>query len=204
MKKKLSLIVLLFTSLIQAQTVGEIAVPVGIAALSFIAADADKKELAKEISQFRSKEYIMNYIIGSADNKEIKFETESLASDDSAGLISVAFNCSEVNEQGLLLAFFGSNRDTNGNIGTAYGFRYLPLDQAQKLLKRIEEVKEKHKDYTKDENDVNNVYIQHEDIKFIIYRDGGDKVRVFWNGFEVIWERVAFDRTKRRLNRWFD
>jgi hypothetical protein len=71
------------------------------------------------------------------------------------------------------------------------------------LLKRIDAVKEAHKDYMKDENDVNNVYIAHEDIKFILYRDGGDKVRVLWNGFEVIWERTAFDRTKRRLNKWF-
>ena len=89
-------------------------------------------------------------------------------------------------------------------MGKAYGFRYIPLEQAQNLLKRIDGLKDKHKAYMKDENDVNNVYIEHEDIKFILYRDGGDKVRVFWNGFEVIWERVAFDRTKRRLDRWFE
>lgn len=205
MKKLLlfTLVILINFSKVYSQNASEILIPAGIAALSFVAADADKKAMAKEISHFRSKEYIVNYIIGPSKSKEIRFETESLASDNSAGLISVAFNCDEVNERGLLLAFFGNNRNSNGNMGRAYGFRYIPLKQAQKLLKRITEVKEKHKKYMKNENDVNNVYIEHEDIKFILYRDGGDKVRVFWNGFEVIWERTAFDRTKRRLDRWF-
>ena len=55
----------------------------------------------------------------------------------------------------------------------------IPLQQAQSLLKRIDVVKENHKKYMAKENDINNIYIEHEDIKFIIYRDGGDKIRVF-------------------------
>lgn len=205
MKKLTIFLLIILTSFNKgySQNAAEILIPTGLAALSFVAANANKKAMAKEISQFRSKEYIMDYIIGPAKSKEIRFETESLASDDSAGLISVAFNCDEVNEKGLLLAFFGSNRDSSGNMGNAYGFRYIPLTEAQDLLKRIAATKETHRKYMKDENDVNNVYIAHEDIKFILYRDGGDKVRVFWNGFEVIWERTAFDRTKRRLDKWF-
>jgi hypothetical protein len=204
MKKTTLLILILLCSKLYSQKATDILIPSGIAALTFVAIDANKKEVAKEISQFRSKEYIMDYIIGPAQNKEVKFEAESLASDDSAGLISVAFNCSEVNEKGLLLAFFGPNKNSSGNVGLAYGFRYIPLEQAQNLLQRIDDVQEKHKKYIYDENDVNNVYIAFEDIKFILYRDGGNKVRVFWNGFEVTWERKAFDRTKRRLDRWFD
>ena len=207
MKKTIILLILLIYSLnfnfSYSQNAADVLIPTGLAALSFVAADADKKEVAKEISQFRSKEYIVDYIIGPSKGKEIKFETESLASDNSAGLISVAFNCEEVNERGLLLAFFGKNRNEYGVIGTAYGFRYIPLETAKSLLERIDEVKERHKKYMSSENDVNNVYIEFEDIKFIIYRDGGTKIRTLWNGFEVIWERVAFDRTKRRLSKWF-
>jgi hypothetical protein len=205
--KKTILIILLFLFNLNnsySQNTADIIIPTGIAALSFVAINANKKELAKEISQFRSKEYIINYIIGPARSKEIRFETESLASDNSAGLISVAFNCNEVNEKGLLLAFFGKNRNELGVLTTAYGFRYIPLIKAQELLTRIDKVKESHKKYMSSEYDVNNVYIEYEDIKFIIYKDGGTKVRTLWNGFEVIWERVAFDRTKRRLNKWFD
>lgn len=194
----------LLVSFSNAQKATDILIPTGLAALSFVGAEANKKEVAKEISQFRSKEYIMNYIIGSAEKNEIKFETESLASDDSAGLISVAFNCNEVNEKGLLLAFFGNNRDRNGSIGLVYGFRYIPLEPAKDLLNRINSIRRNHKDYISSHNDVNNIYFEFEDVKFILYRDGGYKIRVFWNGFEVTWERTAFDRTNRRLNRWFD
>jgi hypothetical protein len=206
MKQKLTILLLILyvSNPTYGQGVAEILIPTGISALSFVAADADKKEVAKEISQFRSKEYIAKYIIGPTNGKEIRFETESLASDNSAGLISVAFNCSEVNKNGLLLAFFGNNRNEYGIVATAYGFRYIPLDSAKELLNRIDEIKERHNDYISSESDVNNVYIEHEDIKFIIYREGGTKIRILWNGFEIIWERVAFDRTKRRLDKWFE
>jgi hypothetical protein len=90
MKKLFLIIIILTQQYTYAQKAEEILIPVGLAALSFIAADANKKELAKEISQFRSKEYIVDYIIGPIEDNEIEFETESLASDNSAGLISVA------------------------------------------------------------------------------------------------------------------
>lgn len=187
------------------QSASDVAGAVAItAAITFVAIKTDKKTLAKEIAQFRSKEFIINEIIGPTNGKDIRFETESLASDNSAGLITIAFNCNEVNKRGLLLAFFGPNTDPNGNLMDAYGFKYIPLKEAQDLFKRIDEVKEKNKKYMSSDSDVNNVYIEHDDIKFVGYRDGGEQLRVFWNGFEVVWERAPFDRSKRRLNKWFE
>lgn len=201
------LVITMLTSLsntTHAQSDGEVlGIAAGATAITFLAADAAVKETAKEVSQFRSKEFIMDFIIGSAGSDEIKFETESLASDDSAGVVSIAFNCDELNKKGLLLAFIGKNRNEFGTLTTAYGFKYIPYDEAVSLLDRIDNVKDSNKDYMRDENDVNNVYIEHDDMRFILYRDGGDKIRVFWNGFEVEWERTPFDRTKRRLERWF-
>ena len=52
----------------------------GAAAITFLAADAAVKETAKEVSQFRSKEFIMEYIIGPVGDKEVKFETETTGS----------------------------------------------------------------------------------------------------------------------------
>lgn len=187
------------------QNTGEIAgATVAAAAITFIAIKSDKKTIAKEIAQFRSKEYIINHIIGDTNGQDIQFETESLASDDSAGLISIAFNCNALNEKGLLLAFFGPNTDSNGNLMDAYAFRYIPLKEAQDLFKKIDKLKDDNKRYIASDNDVNNVYTEFEDIKFVIYRDGGEQIRVFWNGFQVIWERAPFDRSKRRLNKWFN
>ncbi|OIQ26993.1 MAG: hypothetical protein BM564_13515 [Bacteroidetes bacterium MedPE-SWsnd-G2] len=174
------------------------------AGITYVTLETNKKELAKEISQFKSKEYIINTIIGPAGNEEFQFETESLAADDSGGLISVAFNCDKVDKRGLLLSFFGDHRNQNGVSGTAYGFRYIPLKDAQDLLIRLMGVKSNNKKYMSKESDVNNVYVQFEDIKFVLYKDGGEKVRVLWNGFEVIWEKTAYQRTKRRLDKWFE
>jgi len=187
------------------QNTGDIAAGATAAlALTFIAINSDKKAMAKEISQFRSKEYIINNIIGSTNGKEFKFETESLASDNSGGLISIAFNCYDVDEKGLLLAFFGPNTDNNGNLIDAYGFRYIPLKKAQELFLRIDKLQENNKKYLSSDTNVNNVYIEFEDIKFLIYNDGGEQIRVFWNGFQVIWEKAPFDRSKRRLDKWFE
>ncbi|WP_284461216.1 hypothetical protein [Chryseobacterium sp.] len=206
--KKLILPLLICYGITTSAQKNNTALAVGVAAaattLTFIATNAAKKETAKTICQFRSKEFIINKIIGDAGNKEIKFETESLASDDSGGLISVAFNCDEINERGLLLAFFGENRDENGYFGNAYAFRYLPLEEAKTVLERLEKVRESNSKYLSESSNVNNVYIQHKDLKFVFYRENGNQIRVFWNGFEIIWEQTAFDRTKRRLNKWFN
>ncbi|ELI6455774.1 hypothetical protein [Flavobacterium psychrophilum] len=163
----------------------------------------DTKKIAKQISQFRSKEFIINNIIGPTNGNEIKFETESLASDDSGGLITVAFNCDTVKKNGLLLAFFGENENEEGLISEAYAFRAIPLKDAQALLNRIDEVRKSNEKYLSDDTNVNNVYIEFEDIKFVIYRDLSSLIRVFWNGFEVVWEDTAFKRSKRRLDKWF-
>ncbi|RLD40968.1 MAG: hypothetical protein DRI86_14320 [Bacteroidetes bacterium] len=197
------LIIIFFSNYLFSQDTNELVIPTGISALSFVSADADKKDLAKEISEFRSKEFIVNFIIGPANSKEIKFETEALASDNGTGIISVAFNCNDINERGLLLAFFGNNKDANGYVGSAYAFRYIPLSKAKDMLDRIDMVMESHKKYISADINVNNVYIEFEDIRFIIYKDGGEKIRVFWNGFEMIWEKTSFDKTKKKLEKWF-
>lgn len=206
--KHLTLILLsliLFSNSSKAQSAGEIAVAgAALVGITYVTIETSKKELAKEISQFRSKEYIINEIIGPAQDKEFQFETESLASDNSGGLISVAFNCDDIDKRGLLLAFFGDHRNQYGVSSTAYGFRYIPLEDAQNLLLRLKGVKANNKKYMSKDTDVNNVYVQFEDIKFVLYKDGGEKVRVFWNGFEVIWEKTAYERTRRRLDKWFD
>jgi hypothetical protein len=177
--------------------------PINYRIINYLPLTTEIKKVAKEISQFRAKEFIINDIIGATNGKEIKFETESLASDDSGGLITVAFNCDEVDKRGLLLAFFGSNENAQGQISDAYGFRAIPLKEAQALLKKIDDVRKQNEKYLIDDYNVNNVYIEFEDIKFVLYRDNGSKIRVFWNGFEVVWEDTAFNRSKRRLDKWF-
>lgn len=208
MKKNIFILCLLNTFLVLAQNHKDAyataqSQQINYSYLTYLSSEVEIKSAAKEIAHFRAKEFIINTIIGSTNGKEIKFETESLASDDSAGLVSVAYNCTEIEAQGLLLAFVGYNKNSEGIASKAYGFRAIPLDKAKTLLQRIDDVRESNKKYLSSDTNVNNVYIEFEDIKFVIYRDGGSKIRVFWNGFEIVWEDTAFSRSKRRLDKWF-
>lgn len=207
MNKTIILLITIILSIpkTQAQNAGEIAAATAAAAaITYVTIKSSKKEFAKEISHYRSKEYIANQIIGSAEGKVVSFETESLAADDSGGLISVAFNCTERNERGLLLAFFGDVRNEFGVESMGYAFKYIPLEDAQALFKRMDQIKEDHKKYLTADDDINNLYFEFDDIKFIAYKKGSVEMRVFWNGFEVAWEKTAINRTKRRLDKWFD
>ena len=87
---------------------------------------------------------------------------------------------------------------------SAIGASKLLLEEAKNVLERLEKVRENNSKYLSESSNVNNVFVQHKDLKFVFYRENGNQIRVFWNGFEVIWEQVAFDRTKRRLNKWFN
>lgn len=203
MKKSIIILIALFCfNQTFSQTDGDTVDRNGINSLSFLPEDADKKEISKEISEYRTKEYIINNIIGTTNSDVITFEVEKLVSDNDAGLVTVAFNCKDINEQGLLLAFFGNNKDPVGNIRNAYAFKYITLSEARELLNRIDLVKIENKKYLS-ADDVNNVYLEHDDIKFVFYKDGGINMRVFWNGFELIWESSAFDKTRKRLDKWF-
>lgn len=203
MKKLIIVLIALFCSnQTFSQTVGNSTEYNGINSLSFLPDDSNNKEISKEISKYRTKEFIINNLIGTTNSDVIKFEIERLVSDNDNGLVSVAFNCNAINEKGLLLAFFGNNKDSFGNIRSAYAFKYIPLEEARDLLNRIDLVKEENKKYLS-ADDVNNVYLEYDDIKFVFYKEGGVNMRVFWNGFELIWESSAFDKTKKRLDKWF-
>ena len=149
---------------------------INYSSIYYFSSDIEIKIAAKEISQFRAKEFIINNIIGDTQGKEIKFETESLASDDTGDLVSIAYNCTERGKK----------------------------DKAKELLNHIDNVRKSNEKYILKETNVNNVYIEFEDMKFIIYYEIGPKIRILWNGFEVVWEDTAFMRSKRRLNKWFE
>lgn len=177
---------------------------INYSSIYYLSNDIEIKSAAKEISQFRAKEFIINNIIGETEGKEIKFETESLASDDTGGLVSIAYNCTEKGKKGLLLGFVGFNKNQVNVISKAYGFRDIPLEKAKDLLNRLDNIRKANEKYILKDSNVNNVYLEFEDIKFVIYYDVGSKIRVLWNGFEIVWEDTAFGRSKRRLNRWFE
>ena len=158
------------------------------------------KEFSKEQSLYKAKNYVMNNVIG-VEKRLIKFDIDPLAASSSGELTSLVYNCYDKKLAGLVLGFYGNNWNDEGVIYQAYAFKNLPEDKALEILFKIDKYIEVESEYLSADSDNNNMFFQYDDMIFLIYREGGVKIRVFWNGFDSEWESTAFGRTKRRFER---
>lgn len=161
------------------------------------------KEFSKDIALFRAKEYVVNNIFG-PNKAAIQFEIDPLAAASSGELTSLVYRSTELSREGLILGFFGNERNAAGVVYQAYSFKNLPSAQAIELLNRIESVIKDNSKFLNSDSNSNNVYFTYDDLTFIISFDGQTNIRVFWNGFDASWDGTAFKRTKRRLLRKLD
>jgi len=116
----------------------------------------------------------------------------------------LVYRCEEQGLGGLVLGFFGSRWNENGVSYQAYAFKNLKESEAFAVLERIETLMDEESRYISSDNDINNVVFKYDDMTFLMYKDGGIKIRVFWNGFDSEWESSAFNRTRRRFARKID
>ena len=158
------------------------------------------KEFSKDIALYKAKDHLMKQVIG-VDEKLIKFEIDPLASASSGELISLVYSCDEKKLTGLLLGFYGSRWNEAGVVYQAYAFKNLPKSNALEILSKLDKFIDDESKYLSADSDNNNMFFQYEDMTFLIFRDSGVKIRVFWNGFDSEWESTSFGRTKRRFER---
>ena len=158
------------------------------------------KEFSKDIALYKAKDHLMKQVIG-VDEKLIKFEIDPLASASSGELISLVYSCDEKKLTGLLLGFYGSRWNEAGVVYQAYAFKNLPKSNALEILSKLDKFIDDESKYLSADSDNNNMFFRYEDMTFLIFRDSGVKIRVFWNGFDSEWESTSFGRTKRRFER---
>jgi len=158
------------------------------------------REFSKDKALYKAKEFVMEEIIGLETNV-IKFNVDPLAETSSGELISLAYACEEKNMDGLVLGFFGNRWDNSGVFYQAFAFKNLPKKEAIEMLTKLNDEIELNAKYLSADSDNNNIYFQYEDITFLIYRDSGIKIRVFWQDFDAEWESNSFSRTKRRFEK---
>ena len=158
------------------------------------------KEFSKDQALYKAKDHLMKQVIG-VDEKLIKFEIDPLASASSGELISLVYSCDEKKLTGLLLGFYGSRWNEAGVVHQAYAFKNLPKSNALEILTKLDKFIDDESKYLSADSDNNNMFFQYEDMTFLIFRDSGVKIRVFWNGFDSEWESTSFGRTKRRFER---
>ena len=157
------------------------------------------KEFSKDVAQFRAKSFLFRNVLGVTENIS-KFELIPLAAASSGELTTLLYKATDKDKEGMLLGFFGDYWNESGNVYKGYAFKNLDKIDAYEFLAKINDVIENESKYLKDSTDNNNIYFSYKDIDVVIFA-GGQNIRLFWNGFDSSWEKLAFDRSKRRFEK---
>ncbi len=156
------------------------------------------KGWSKDIALFRSKAFLFQDVLGVSMEVE-KFTITPLAAAKSGELTTLIYKSENLNREGLVLGFFGNYWNKAGVSYKGYGFKNLEKKQAIAFLNKIEKAMKDNKEFLQGNNDENNIFFSFEDMQVLIYRDGGFRVRLFWNTFDSTWEETAFNRSKKRF-----
>lgn len=161
------------------------------------------KEFSKEIALYKAKEFVINEIIG-IDSNVTQFEMDALAATASGELTSLVYRCDEKQLSGLVLGFFGSKWNDAGVSYQAFAFKNIPQEVAIELLKKLTTTIEGNSKYL-NENTDNNIVFRFKEFTFLIYNvEYRSRIRIFWNDFDSEWQSVAFERTRKRFERYLN
>ncbi len=158
----------------------------------------------KPASEYLAKKFVIDNFLGSR-NETVMFEVDALSSSASTELVTVAYNCLELNRSGIVLSFWGSFWNDNGYSMTGYGFKHLNLDSAIMLLDRLEMESNymtniTNKDFNSSFTFSNTTFLL---SQLSNQEKGSVSIRVFWKDFDAGWNIDAIRRTKRRIEKWF-
>lgn len=130
-----------------------------------------------------------------------RFELEALAASGSGELTSLIYNCPDKNKSGMILGFYNDYWNDNGVIYQGYKFKNFTEENALKLFNTIDSIGDANSEYLKASPNSANIFFTFEDLTFMFYGGWGplSPIRIFWNGFDVDWEAVAYNRTESRF-----
>jgi hypothetical protein len=159
------------------------------------------KEFSKEISLFKSKEFLFKTVLESTE-KVTPFEVIPLAAASSGELTTLLYKCEAKQKEGLILGFYGNYWNEAGVLYQGYSFKNLEKDKAIEFLNKIVTSIEENKKFLNENGDNNNIYFKYDDMDVLIWTNMGSyTIRIFWQGFDSTWEKTAFERSKRRFEK---
>ncbi len=159
------------------------------------------KEFSKEISLFKSKEFLFKNVLGSTI-QVIPFEVIPLAAASSGELTTLLYKCEAKQKEGLILGFYGDYWNEAGVLYQGYSFKNLEKEKAMEFLNKIVTSIEENKKFLNDNGDNNNIFFKYDDMDVLIWTNAGTySIRIFWQGFDSTWEKTAFERSKRRFEK---
>ena len=159
------------------------------------------KEFSKEISLFKSKEFLFKTVLGSTA-QVVPFEVIPLAAASSGELTTLLYKCEAKQKEGLILGFYGDYWNESGVLYQGYSFKNFEKEKAIEFLNKIETSIEENNKFLKENSDNNNIYFKYDDMDVLIWTNSGFyNIRIFWQGFDSTWEKTAFERSKRRFEK---
>jgi hypothetical protein len=159
------------------------------------------KEFSKEISLFKSKEFLFKNVLVSS-NLVVPFEVIPLAAASSGELTTLLYKCDAKQKEGLILGFYGDYWNEAGVLYQGYSFKNLEKEKAMEFLNKIVSSIEENKKFLNENGDNNNIFFKYEDMDVLIWTNAGTySIRIFWQGFDSTWEKTAFERSKRRFEK---
>jgi hypothetical protein len=159
------------------------------------------KEFSKEISLFKSKEFLCKSVLG-ASKEIVQFEVIPLAAASSGELTTLLYKCDTKQMEGLILGFYGNYLNETGVPYQGFSFKNLEKEKAIEFLNKIETSIDNNHKFLTENGDNNNILFKYEDIDVLVWSNAGAyTIRVFWNGFDSTWEETAFERSKKRFER---
>ena len=159
------------------------------------------KEFSKEISLFKSKEFLFKNVLGSTE-QIVPFEVIPLAAASSGELTTLLYKCETKNKEGIILGFYGDYWNEAGVLYQGYSFKNLEKDKAIEFLYKIVASIEENKKFLNENGDNNNIFFKYDDMDVLIWTNLGTySIRIFWQGFDSTWEKTAFERSKRRFEK---
>jgi hypothetical protein len=159
------------------------------------------KEFSKDISLFKSKEFLFNTVLGST-TQVVQFEVIPLAASSSGELTTLLYKCEAKQKEGLILGFYGNYWNDAGVLYQGYSFKNLEKDKAIEFLNKIVITIDENNKFLRENSDNNNIYFKYDDMDVLIWTNAGIyTIRIFWQGFDSTWEKTAFERSKRRFEK---
>lgn len=159
------------------------------------------KEFSKELSLFKSKEFLLKHVLGST-NQVVPFEVIPLASSHSGELTTLLYKCDAKQKEGLILGFYGDFWTETGVLCQGYAFKNLEKEKAVDFLNKITTSIEENKNFLNANTNNNNIFFKYDDMDILIWIEAGAySIRIFWQGFDSTWEKTAFQRSKKRFEK---
>jgi hypothetical protein len=169
------------------------------------------QEYSKELTEYRVKSFITNELIQLKENEVINLEVNSITASKSGEITTVVYKCKELENKGLIFAFYGSFVNEFSLQYTGYHFKNLDKEKAKQLFDKIDNLIIINDDFfnpgaeTIISPDLNIVF-KFDDMTFIFFKGnlGANLLRVIWKNFDSEWNLNNLKTTQKRFNKFFD